>query len=97
MKLIVTSLAASIILGATAVSAQTFQLGPNGPSIDLRSPEQREREELRERRRDREERRTRRDWDRDTTGSIGRDCETVIVRERNRFGELETTRERRCR
>jgi hypothetical protein len=99
MKLIITSLAVSIVLGAAAASAQTLQLGPNGPSIDFRSPEQRDRDEWRERRRAREEWRERRrqDWDRDATGSIGRNCETVIVRERNRFGEIETHRERRCR
>jgi hypothetical protein len=95
MKLLITCLAAGMILGTSAVSAQTLQLGPGGPSIDFRSPEQRERDEWRERRR--EERRARRYYDRDVTGSVGRDCETVVVRERDRFGEMETRRIRRCR
>lgn len=98
MKLIITTMTASIILGVSAVSAQTLQLGPEGPSIDFRSQEQRDRDEWRDRRRARDDwRDRRRSRDRDVTGSIGRDCETVVVRERNRFGEMETHRERRCR
>jgi len=80
-------------MSASAASSQTLQLGPGGPSVDFRSPEQRQREEWRERQRDRAVR----NYDRETTGSVGRrDCREVVVRERDEFGNSETHRELRC-
>jgi hypothetical protein len=80
-------------MSASAASSQTLQLGPGGPSVDFRSPEQRQREEWRERQRDRAVR----NYDRETTGSVGRrDCREVVVRERDEFGNSETRRELRC-
>ncbi|MBM6596721.1 hypothetical protein [Microvirga pudoricolor] len=95
MKLLAVTLAAATLLGATAASSQSIQLGPNGPSVDFRSQEQRQRDEWREQRaRDR----AYRTYDRDTTGTIGRrDCREVVVRERDEFGNTDTRREVRCR
>jgi len=94
MKLLAVTLAAATLLGASAASSQTIQIGPGGPSVDFRSPEQRQRDEWRERRRMREYR----DYDVRETGSIrSRDCREIIVRERDEFGTVETRRETRCR
>jgi hypothetical protein len=94
MKLLAVTLAAATLLGASAASSQTLQMGPGGPSVDFRSPEQRDRDEWRERNRARAYRDDVRE-----TGSLRdrRDCREVIVRERDEFGNRETRRELRCR
>ena len=93
MRILAVTLTAVALMSATAASSQTLQLGPGGPSVDFRSPEQRQREEWRERQRDRAVR----NYDRETTGSVGRrDCREVVVRERDEFGNSETRRELRC-
>lgn len=93
--------AAATILSATAVQAQTVDIGPGGPSIDLRSNRQRERDYDREdarRDRDYDRRSSRSDYrgDRDiATGSTG--CRIVTVRERDDTGRLVTRETRECR
>lgn len=90
--------AAATILGASGVQAQTVDIGPGGPSIDLRSNRQRERDYDRsDSRRDRDDdrRSTRRDRDL-ATGSAG-GCRTVTVRERDDNGRMVTRETRECR
>ncbi|MET0429888.1 MAG: hypothetical protein ABW026_15500 [Microvirga sp.] len=94
MKLLAVTFTAVALLSASAASSQTIQLGPSGPSVDFRSPEQRQREDMRDRQRDRAVR----GYDRESTGSVGRrDCREVVVREQDEFGNSETHREMRCR
>jgi hypothetical protein len=98
MRLTIMALMAATCIAATVpASAQTFQVGPGGIGVDVRSPAQRqrdlEREELR-RERAVERRRGARDWD--ETGSVGR-CREVTVRERNEYGERITRTRRECR
>lgn len=93
--------AAAAILGITGVQAQTVDIGPGGPSIDLRSNRQRDRDFQREEfRRDRDDdRRSSRGYrgDRDVaTGSTGR-CRDVTVRERDDSGRMVTRETRECR
>lgn len=85
------ALAAATILGASAVSAQTIDLGPGGPSVDMRSDRARERDFRREQ--DRREMRRDRDI---STGSVGR-CREVTIRERDEYGNVETRRRQDCR
>lgn len=89
--------AAATILGATAVQAQSVDIGPGGPSIDLRSNRQRERDFQRDDiRRDRDDDRRSSRRDRDiSTGSTG--CRTVTVRERDDSGRMVTRETRECR
>lgn len=92
--------AAATILGATGVQAQSVDIGPNGPSIDLRSNRQRDRDVQRDdyrRDRDYDRRSSRNDRrDRDiATGSTG--CRVVTVRERDDSGRMVTRETRDCR
>jgi len=99
MRILAITLTAAALLSATAASSQTLQLGPGGPSVDFRSPDQRQRDEQRQRDdwRERQRDRAARSYDRETTGSVGRrDCREVVVRERDEFGNSETRRELRC-
>lgn len=86
------SLLAMALLGATtvAVPAQTVEFGRGGPSVDLRSDRQRERDFRRdEMRRDRDM----------TTGSVRRgrgDCRSVTIRERDEFGNMRTRTREEC-
>ena len=85
------------MLGATAASAQTIDLGRGGPSIDLRGDRQRERDYRREEgRRDGYDRRggyDRRDL---STGSVGGGCREVTVRERDEYGNVTRRTRRDC-
>lgn len=88
------ALVASATIGVTAVPAQTVDFGPGGPSVDLRSRGQRERDFQREQvRRDRDDDRGRVS-DRGFGG--GRDCRTVTVREQDDYGNTVTRRRREC-
>lgn len=95
MRIGAIALLAAGLLSASAAGAQTFEVGPGGVGVDMRSPRQRERDMLREeerRERWRERRRAERDMYRDD-----RDCREVTIRTRNEFGErIERTR-RECR
>jgi hypothetical protein len=86
-KTLVLALAASTLLGVTAVSAQNIELGPNGPSIDLRNDRQRERDY----RREREERELRR-----ADRYERRGCRTVTVREEDDDGRTVIRKRREC-
>lgn len=91
---------AAAVIGTTGVQAQSVDIGPGGPSIDLRSNRQRERDFQRdEMRRDRDdERRSSRRESRDrdiTTGATG--CRVVTVRERDDSGRMVTRETRECR
>lgn len=96
----VLAFATAAILGGTGVQAQTVDIGPGGPSIDLRSNRQRDRDMQRDdMRRDREDdrRSSRSRGDRDlATGSTG-GCRTVTVRERDDSGRMVTRETRECR
>jgi hypothetical protein len=85
-KTLVLALAASTLLGATAVSAQSIDI-PGGPSIDLRNERQRERDYRREQER-REMRRAER--------YEGRGCRTVTVREETDDGRTIIRKRREC-
>jgi hypothetical protein len=100
MKLLAIGFTALTLLGATAASSQTLQLGPGGPSVDFRNPEQRDRDEWRARERERDRRGAyRRANDPYATGSTRRrdNCREIVVRERDSFGNTDTRREVRCR
>lgn len=95
------------VLGSTAVSAQTIDLGGRGgPSVDLRSDRQRERDFQREHvRRDREYgsrdgeygRRGGADRRDLSTGSVGRNgCRTVTIQEQDDYGRTVTRRRSDC-
>jgi Ni/Co efflux regulator RcnB len=86
-KTLILALAASTLLGATAVSAQSIDLGPGGPSIDLRNERQRERDYRREQER-RDMRRAER-YER-------RGCRTVTVREETDDGRTIIRKRREC-
>jgi hypothetical protein len=86
-KTLILALAASTLLGATAVCAQSIDLGPGGPSIDLRNERQRERDYRREQER-REMRRAER--------YEGRGCRTVTVREETDDGRTIIRKRREC-
>ena len=90
--------AAAAIIGTTGVQAQTVDIGPGGPSIDLRSSRQRDRDFQRDEvRRDRDYDRRSSRGDRDvSTGSVGR-CREVTVRERDDEGRTVTRQTRDCR
>jgi hypothetical protein len=97
------ALIAATIIGSSAVQAQTIQLGPSGPAVDLRSERQRDRDMQREEmRREREMDRRRADRelnrrDRDmSTGSTSR-CRTITVRERDDNGRMVSRRTEECR
>ena len=98
MRITLLALVAATCLGtALPVAAQTFEVGPGGVGVDLRSPRQRDRDfERDEWRRDRavERRRAARSWD--ETGSVGR-CREVTIRERNEYGDRVTRTRRDCR
>jgi Ni/Co efflux regulator RcnB len=86
-KTLILAFAASTLLGATAVSAQTVEFGARGPSIDMRNERQRERDyrrEREERRADRYERVER------------RGCRTVTVREETGDGRTIIRKRREC-
>lgn len=90
------ALAAATMIGSSAVQAQSIDLGPGGPSIDLRNQHQRERDFEREdmrRDRERERRRAEREGD---YGRGGR-CREITVRERDDDGRMVTRRTRECR
>lgn len=85
--------AAACLATALPASAQTFEVGPGGVGVDLRSPRQRERDfEREEYRRDRERERRRDRWDESSA-----DCREVTIRERNEYGERVTRTRRDCR
>ena len=78
------------LLGTTAVSAQVVDLGRGGPTIDLRSPGDRERDYEREEiRRDGE----RRDL---TTGNVRGGCSSVTVTKQDGDGNSVTRRRDDC-
>ena len=89
------AVAAAAMLGTSAVSAQTIDLGGRGgPSIDLRSDRQRERDYRRDQ--------VRRDYDRGydrrdlSTGSVRGGCREVTIRERDDYGRMVTRTRRDC-
>jgi Ni/Co efflux regulator RcnB len=84
--------AATLVGGSAAVSAQSLDIGPGGPRIDLRS----DRERAREREFRREERERERDRRSYRDRGEGR-CREVTVRERDSYGNVEVTRRRECR
>ncbi|MDB5511741.1 MAG: hypothetical protein JWR08_1224 [Enterovirga sp.] len=103
MRRLTAALSAGVIFGAIAVNAppaaaQTVEIGPGGGvGLDLRSPRQRDRDELREearRERQYERRRARRDDDL-ATGTVG--CREVTIRERDEDGDTVTRTRRDCR
>lgn len=89
---------AATIAGATAVQAQTLEVGPGGVGVDLRGPRERviERDEYP---RDgyRERRRRERFRDREELRAGGRGCREITVRSRNEYGERVTRTRRECR
>lgn len=89
------ALVAACLLGsAVPLSAQTIDIGPGGPRIDMRSPGERARErELR--REDREFRREREMRRRERMSGPG--CRTVEIRERDAYGDMVVRRRRECR
>ena len=90
-KTLVLAFAAATLLGATAVSAQTIDLGGRGgPSIDLRNDRQRERDF----RREREERELRRADRYERVERRG--CRTVTVREETGDGRTIIRKRRDC-
>jgi hypothetical protein len=91
-KLFVTALVATTLLGAGAASAQRFDIGPDGPSVDLRSGRQRERDEIR-----REEMRRDREMERRAASREREGCREVTIRERDAYGNVEVRRRRDCR
>lgn len=92
-KTLLLAFAASTLLGMSAASAQTIGIGPGGPSIDLRSERQRERDF----RREREERELRRDrYERRTERYERRGCRTVTVREETDDGRTIIRKRRQC-
>ena len=106
MKKLVWLTAATIIgsgLFASPSMAQPqlqFGIGPNGPTVGIRDPEQERRQRWRARR-EWEERRALRAarrgfYDPAETGSIAR-CRTTITRYRDQGGRVLEERERRCR
>lgn len=101
------ALTAAVILGTTGVSAQVVDLGGRGgPSIDLRSNKQRDRDYQREQSRRDGEYDRRADYDRRgggyerrdlSTGSVGRSgCRTVTIREQDDYGRTVTRRRSDC-
>lgn len=99
------ALAAATIIGSAPLSAQTIDLGGRGgPSIDLRSERQKDRDFRREqaardrefdRREEERDRRRAARRDRDlATGSTG--CREITVRERDDFGRTVTRTRREC-
>jgi hypothetical protein len=87
MRSIAIALVAGVTLSAGAAYAQSIHIGPDGV-------------QLRDRDRDRYEYRSdRRYYDDDdmTTGAIRRGCRTVVIRERDEYGDVSTRRVRRCR
>ena len=96
MKLATIAFLAAALAGGTAVEAQTFEVGPGGVGVDLRSPRQREREiERAEERRERFRERRRAERYEDDRPRGG--CREVTVRERNDYGEMVTRTRRTCR
>lgn len=91
------ALAAAAMLGTTAVSAQTIDFGRGGPSLDLRSNKQRERDYQRDEYR-RDQLRSDRGYDRRdlSTGSVRNGCREVTVRERDDYGNTVTRTRRDC-
>jgi hypothetical protein len=103
MRSMALALSAAALLGASFVStapasAQTLEVGPGGQvGVDLRSPRQRERDQLRrEDMRDRDVVRRSRDDDY-RTGSVRSGCREVTVRERDDDGSMVTRTRRDCR
>jgi hypothetical protein len=83
------------LIGTTAASAQSIDIGPRGIGVDVDGSDRRI--ERRERRWDGDREDSviiRRDRDVRTTGSVR--CRTTIVRRENRFGEVVTRRIREC-
>lgn len=97
LKTTAIALATVAMLGTTAVSAQTIDLGRGAPSIDLRSNKQRERDYQRDNYR-REQTRSDRGYDRRdlSTGSVRNGCREVTVRERDDYGNTVTRTRRDC-
>ena len=83
------ALAAATMISASAVSAQSIDLGPGGPSLDLRSERGRERDYRREDRR--------REMDRPAAYRSRERCREVTIRERDEYGNVETRRRQDCR
>jgi len=90
------ALVAATTIGASQVQAQSIEFGRGGPSVDLRSERQRERDFRHDDyRRDRDFDRRRAFRDRDiTTGSTG--CRVVTVRERDAYGNRSIRERRSC-
>ena len=89
--------AAAAMLGTTGVSAQTIDFGRGGPSVDLRSDRQRERDfQRRQLRRDAEYGRGRYDRDDLSTGSVRGGCRQITVREQDDYGRTVTRTRRDC-
>ena len=89
------------ILGTPSVAQPQIELGigPNGPSVGIRDPEQERRERWRARR-EWEERRLRREARRGFYGpdEVGMErCRTIITRREDQWGRTVEERERRCR
>jgi hypothetical protein len=98
MRLAIIAFAAATCIGtALPAAAQSFEVGPGGVGVDLRSERHRDRDwegERWGRERGMERRRASRDWD--ETGSVGR-CREVTIRERNEDGDMITRTRRSCR
>lgn len=94
------ALTAAAILGTTGVSAQVVDLGGRGgPTIDLRSNRQRERDYQRDDYRRDAEYNRRGGYDRRdlSTGSVGRSgCRTITVQEQDSYGRTTTRRRSEC-
>ena len=88
-KFLAIAFATATILASPAAFAQSLDIGPGGPRLDLRNERQREHD--RDMRRD--ERRGMRDYDR----RGGERCREVTVRERDEDGNVEVRRRRECR
>ncbi len=93
LRTLALALSAVAVIGTSAVSAQTIDLGRGGPSIDLRSDGQRERDYRRDRRDD--QYRGRRS-ERDELSTRGGRCRTVTVRRQDDYGRTVTRRTREC-
>lgn len=91
MKLVLSTLAVGLLLGSAGVNAQSLSVGPDGVTVDTRSPRERAidreiRREERWRERDRYERR--RDWRVERRRD---DCRTITETRETPRGEIRRT------
>ena len=101
-KSLAIAIATTLLLTSSPLFAQSIDLGPGGPRIDLRGPGERERE--REIRHEREER-MREEGRREERRREGRfegdrgdgRCRVVEIRERDDNGDMVIRRRRECR